>query len=198
MGGGDASRQRSSRRAGSRRERGRGTPIDTALNWENSRERIQERAQRYAHRMSYPGNQITARPQERPDEEREYWPGEHPSGPIGPFGPIREGTDGPLDEISAAIYGDYALPTRNSQQGSRPDGPAPGNGRASRPPAVPRQRRGRHAGGGGYDADQAPGQVPGPSNRATRPLPGTQGAPGSGLAVPPPRAARARRGPANG
>jgi hypothetical protein len=192
--------------------------------------------------MSYPGNQITA----RPGEQRRHWPEEHPSGPIGPFGPIREGIDDDaVDEFSAAIYGDYALPSRHGRDGSqhgrgqdvpaprngngytasagpRPASPqparppsalprrtAPYNGPAPRTPAVPRQRRGRHA-GGGYDTDQAAGpevarQSPGNgatrrthANQGARQEPRPQGTSDSGVAAPPVRGSRAQRGPANG
>jgi hypothetical protein len=185
----------------------KGGRFDTSLNWENSRERIRERSQRYAHGMNYPGNQITA----RPDQQRRYLPEEHPSGPIGPFGPIREGFDGDRDELSAAIYGDYTRPGYQEPRHGRDPGsrevPAPRNGDApaSGPGSIPRQRRGRHASGGRYAEAQGARQdarslLPrqGGGNQTARRGPADGGAAPARDAPPTPPFPPHRRDPASG
>jgi hypothetical protein len=163
-----------SRRAGIATVGGTTGPIDTSLNWENSRERIRERSQRYAHGMNYPGNQITA----GTDQRRRYLPEEHPSGPIGPFGPIREGFDGDADELSATVYGDYALPGRQEARHGRDQGgrevPAPRNGHVPRPTPG---RQARPAAPGGRSRPGAPGPQARPAGPPEAPAPGAVSVP---------------------
>src|SRR5487761_257358 len=110
-------------------------PVTTAPTRKNTGQRIPRRAQRYARGMNYPGDQVTA----PPDQWWRYQSGQDA------YVPVQAGFDSGPHQLTSASGG-YAASARNGQSGSADTGYAPpaSRGNSARPGTgngPPRSRR---------------------------------------------------------